>query len=118
MTPWSQARCPGARLDTPGAAVGPGPLAVEFPRQCSSGVGNEALYEQYKSKVGKNVIATNHMGFIQLKNTDSGCEWNSINMVDLGGSIPGMMKGKIASRQAKQAIGTINFIMTGEKPPE
>ena len=86
--------------------------------QCSSSQGNEALYEQYKSKVGKNVIATNYMGYINLKDTDAGCEWSSINMVDLGGSIPGMMKGKIATRQAKQAIGTINFILTGEKPPE
>ena len=58
------------------------------------------------------------MGYIKLKETESGTEWNSINMVDLGGSIPGMLKGKIASRQAKQAIGTINFIMTGEKLPE
>ena len=41
------------------------------------------------------------MGYIKLKETESGTEWNSINMVDLGGSIPGMLKGKIASRQAK-----------------
>ena len=83
--------------------------------QCSSSKGNEALYEQYKSKVGKNVVAVNHLGYVGLKPTDSGVEWSSVNMMDLSGSIPGMLKGKIATRQAKQSIGTINFILTGEK---
>ena len=86
--------------------------------QCSSSKGNEALYEQYKSKIGKNVIAVNHIGYVGVKPTESGCEWSSVNMTDLSGSIPGMLKGKIANRQAKQAIGTINFIMTGEKLAE
>ena len=86
--------------------------------QCSSSKGNEALYEQYKSKIGKNVIAVNHIGYVAVKPTESGCEWSSVNMTDLSGSIPGMLKGKIANRQAKQAIGTINFIMTGEKLAE
>ena len=83
--------------------------------QCSSSKGNEALYEQYKSKVGKNVVAVNHIGYVSLTPTETGVEWASVNMTDLAGSIPGMLKGKIANRQAKQSIGTINFILTGEK---
>lgn len=58
------------------------------------------------------------MGYTKLKETESGTEWNSINMVDLGGSIPDIFKGKIASRTVRQALETINFIMTGEKLPE
>ena len=44
--------------------------------------------------------------------------WKNVICTELGGSIPNMMKGKIATRQAKQSFNVLNFMLTGEKLPE
>ena len=54
---------------------------------------------------------------MHVVDTETGADWCSVQSTDLNGNL-GMLKGKIANRQAKQGIGTINFILTGEKMPE
>ena len=86
--------------------------------QCSCSLGNEAIIEEQKSTIGKDVIATNHGSFVRIENVEGGAKFSSVSCIDLEGSIPGMIKGKIATRQGKQGSNTLHFILTGEKAPE
>ena len=69
--------------------------------QCSSSRGNEALLQEHKSKIGNNVVATNHIGYMSIKETEAGGEFASVTMSDLNGSIPSVMKNQRSTRQAK-----------------
>ena len=67
-------------------------------QQCGSSKGNEDIVEKNKKTIGKDVVAFNHLGYIHIKDTEDGCEWSTCACMDLGGSIPGMLQGKIATR--------------------
>ena len=86
--------------------------------QCSSSRGNEKIVEEHKKTIGKDVVGHTHCGYMRVEETSTGAKWSSVQCVELGGSIPDMMKGKISSRQAKQGFNTINFILTGAAMPE
>ena len=83
--------------------------------QCGSSRGNEKVLEDNAKAVGKDVIGSTHIAYIKIEETEGGAKWTQVQCVDMGGSIPDMMKGKIAARQAKQGFNTINFILTGSK---
>ena len=86
--------------------------------QCSSSRGNEKLVKDHAKTIGKDVVGHTHCGYMRVEETSTGAKWTGVQCVELGGSIPDMMKGKISSRQAKQGFNTINFILTGAAMPE
>ena len=74
----------------------------------------EALVEQHKDKIKKNVVGTTHMNFTMLKDTEAGVEWSNVIMSDMNGSFPNAAKKKMTEKQAQQSHDRIHFMLTGQ----
>ena len=72
--------------------------------------GNEALYEKYAAKIGKDVQAATHLVYQLIENTDKGAKITQVLHIDLGGSLPQMIQNKIASEQALGIIKTTDWV--------
>ena len=75
---------------------------------------NEDLLEQYKDKVGKDVIACNYFNYQKLTPVEGGLNIQMASCMDPMGSIPDMFKNKAATRMLKNAEKMYHFMMTGE----
>ena len=69
------------------------------------------------SVIKKDVIGNNIINYMKLTPTADGCEWVSVQCLDVCGSIPTAMKNLGASKQAKNAMNMIHLIKTGDAPP-
>ena len=66
--------------------------------------------------IKKNVVAINHINYTKLTPTADGCDWVSVQCLDVAGSIPDMLKNTSKERQAKAAMQMIQLIKTGNAP--
>ena len=82
----------------------------------NSSRGNEEIQAANADKIGKDVIASIGLNYISWKAYDGGIELVQINHSNPGGSIPGFMKSKSATRAANNLIHLVNYLQTGAKP--
>ena len=80
----------------------------------NTSTGNEDLYEKYKDKLGKDVVATNHSNYTKLVPYDGGCEITMAQCMDISGSIPDMLKKKGGARMLANGEKMIHLMLTGE----
>ena len=83
----------------------------------ASSKGLEEVVAAQASVIKKNVVANNIINYTKLTPTADGCEWVSVQALDIAGSIPDALKRQGAERQAKNAMMMIHLIKTGEAPP-
>ena len=76
----------------------------------SSSEETEELVEAQKKVVKKDVIANNIINYVKLTPVEGGCEWVSVQALDIAGSIPDMLKKQGASKQAQQAMFMIKIV--------
>ena len=73
----------------------------------------EEVVAAQANKIKKDVVANNIINFTKLTPTADGCEWVSVQALDIAGSIPEALKRQGAERQAKNAMLMIQLIKTG-----
>ena len=54
--------------------------------------------------IKKDVVANNIINYTKLTPTEDGCEWVSVQALDIAGSIPDALKRQGAERTAKNAM--------------
>ena len=64
----------------------------------SSSEETEELVEAQAKVVKKDVIANNIINYVKLTPVEGGCEWVSVQALDIAGSIPDMLKKQGASK--------------------
>ena len=84
----------------------------------STSKGNEELVTVLADKIKKNVVGNNVINYMKLSPIEGGCDWVSVQCLDIAGSIPDMLKRKGAATQAKLAMRMIHLIKTGEAPAQ
>lgn len=75
---------------------------------------SSAFQRLHQSKIGKDVVATNHLNYVKLTPTADGCDWVSVQCLDL--DVAGVLKSTVASRQASSAMHFIQVIKTKKSP--
>ena len=58
----------------------------------------DGLKEAQKAVIKKNVVAINHINYTKLTPTADGCDWVSVQCLDVAGSIPDMLKNTSKDR--------------------
>ena len=58
----------------------------------ASSRGTEQVVTEQAKVIKKNVVANSICNYTKLTPTADGCEWNSVMCIDIGGSVPDMMK--------------------------
>jgi len=76
----------------------------------ASSKGTESVVAAQAGVIKKNVVANNIINYTKLTPTADGCEWISVQCMDIAGSIPDAMKRQGAERQAKNAMFMIKLI--------
>ena len=76
----------------------------------ASSKGTEGVVAAQAGVIKKNVVANNIINYTKLTPTADGCEWVSVQCMDIAGSIPDAMKRQGAERQAKNAMFMIKLI--------
>ena len=76
----------------------------------------DGFKEAQKAVMKKDVEAINHINYTKLTPTANGCDWVSVQCLDIAGSIPDMLKNSTKERQAKAALQMIQLIKTREAP--
>ena len=82
----------------------------------ASSRGTEAAVEAQKATIKKNVVANNIINYHKLTPTEGGMLWESVQCMDIAGSVPDALKKKGADRQARNAMNMICLIKTGSVP--
>ena len=68
---------------------------VEF---IASSRGTEAVVAAQAAVIKKNVVGINVINYVKLTPTEGGCDWVSVQCMDMGGSMPDAMKRMGAER--------------------
>lgn len=76
----------------------------------ATGVGSEAKQEQYKERIGKDVIGTAIINYMKFTPCEKGLECVHINVSNPNGSIPGFVVSKMIAAQGN-ALVTIAKIL-------
>ena len=66
--------------------------------------------------IKKDVVANNVINYVHLEEYEGGCSWTAVQCMDIGGSIPDMIKRQGAERQLKAAENMILLLTTGSVP--
>ena len=74
----------------------------------------DAVVANQASIIKKNVVANNIINYTKLTPTADGCDWVSVQCLDIAGSIPDALKKQGAERQAKNAMNLIKLIRDGD----
>ena len=78
--------------------------------------GTDEVVTAQASIIKKNVVANNIINYTKMMPIEGGCDWISVQALDIAGSIPEMLKNKGKVLQAKNAMRQIHLIKTGEAP--
>ncbi len=81
-----------------------------------SSKGNEQITADAAAAIGKDVVGTIHVAYYAWKPYEGGMEIKFVNKVDPNGSIPDMIKNKMAKRMSNGVMHLVNFLKTGAKP--
>ena len=85
-----------------------------------SGWGNEFLEHKYAKLAGKNVIGTiniNYLGIRPYKNSYGevvGTHIQQVQSINPNGSLPDMIKSKMAKRSAKSVLAMLEYLRNNE----
>ena len=73
----------------------------------------EQVVIEQASVIKKNVVANNIINYTKLTPIEGGCDWISVQCLDISGSIPDMLKRKGKDRMARNAMMMIKLIKDG-----
>lgn len=82
----------------------------------SSSRGTESVAAGLTAVIDKNVLGNNVVNYTKLTPTETGCDWVSVQCMDIGGSIPAALKRQGASKMQSVAMRMIHLIKTGDLP--
>ena len=82
----------------------------------NSSLDNEDYITKYAEKIGKDVIATVHIGGVKVVPYEGGVDLTNIICTDAGGMIPDFIKKIVAKRTTENARFLVNFLMKGTVP--
>ena len=87
--------------------------SIEF---ITSSKGNEQAAAAHAAIIKKDVVANNIINYLKLTPTADGCDWISVQCLDIAGSVPDALKRQGAEKQAKMAMRIIHVVKTGQAP--
>ena len=82
----------------------------------TSSQGNEHIVKERKKEIGKDVVANNYITYMGWSPYESGLELHWLSKMDAAGSIPKVIKNKVAKRVVRELQILIDFLMNGSLP--
>ena len=79
----------------------------------TSSRGTEQLVADQAGVIKKNVVGNNVINYLRLVPTEDGCTFEGVNCGDLAGSIPDMIKKKMAERQQAAQMRMLKVVRDG-----
>ena len=83
----------------------------------NSSQGNESFVEARRDQIGRDVLATQHIGYISYKPYEGGIELRNLQCMDPAGLIPDFIKKSMGKRQARVLVHSVEYLVNGTVPP-
>ncbi len=90
--------------------------AEGWKKKLHSSMGNEQIVTDASASIGKDVLGTVHVAYYAWKPYEGGMEIKFVNKIDPNGSIPDMIKNKMAKRMSNGVMHLVTYLKTGVKP--
>ena len=82
----------------------------------TSSHGNDEIVKARKKEIGKDVVANNFITYMGWLPYEGGLELHWLSKMDAAGSIPKMIKNKVAKRVGRELQILVDYIMNGSLP--